>query len=201
MDSQIKPSETYNIRSSTEMVEDCIRGSIKIKTFCLLKSDDKSDYSQFGKISVDFLVAHDKINLNKIILGIPFMHQTNTRLHFHNNRCAMKCILSTKFGRKNVNLQLNDHRKTQLINNTDITTSDRECHFQINKIITKARPLSLHNLVSPISGLPTHLYQAHLYRAHLYQTLFLPSSKYGRTHSGRQSNRMRKKKEREEEKC
>ena len=48
-----------------------------------------------------------------------------------------------------------------------------------------ARPLSLHNLVSPISGLPTHLYQAHLYRAHLYQTSFLPSSKYGRTHSGK----------------
>ena len=49
----------------------------------------------------------------------------------------------------------------------------------------RARPLSLHNLVSPISGLPTHLYQAHLYRAHLYQTSFLPSSKYGRTHSGK----------------
>ena len=95
-DNQIKPSETYNIRSSTEMVEDCIRGSIKIKTFCLLKSEDDSDYSQFGKISVDFLVAHDKINLNKIILGIPFMHQTNTRLHFHNNKIAMKCILSIK---------------------------------------------------------------------------------------------------------
>ena len=48
-----------------------------------------------------------------------------------------------------------------------------------------ARPLSLHNLVSPISGLPTHLYQSHLYQTHLYQTSFLPSSKNGRTHSGK----------------
>ena len=60
---------------------------------------------------------------------------------------------------------------------TDLTS---RCPFP-----TTARPLSLHNLVSPISGLPTHLYQAHLYRAHLYQTSFLPSSKYGRTHSGK----------------
>ena len=55
----------------------------------------------------------------------------------------------------------------------------------LNLVPDTARPLSLHNLVSPISGLPTHLYQAHLYRAHLYQTSFLPSSKYGRTHSGK----------------
>jgi ATP-binding cassette subfamily C (CFTR/MRP) protein 1 len=31
------------------------------------------------------------------------------------------------------------------------------------ELLNSARPLSLHNLVSPISGLPTHLYQAHIY--------------------------------------
>ena len=35
------------------------------------------------------------------------------------------------------------------------------CSFSRSKIL--AIPLSLHNLVSPISGLPTHLYQAHIY--------------------------------------
>ena len=35
-ETQIQPSESYNIRSSTEMVENCIRGKIKIKMYCLL---------------------------------------------------------------------------------------------------------------------------------------------------------------------
>ena len=52
-----------------------------------------------------------------------------------------------------------------------------------------AGPLSSQNLVSPISDIPTHLYQSHLYQSHLYQshlyqthlyqTSFLPSSKKG----------------------
>ena len=42
-----------------------------------------------------------------------------------------------------------------------------------------APPHMLHNLVSPITCIPTHLYQSHLYRANLYQSSFLPSSKNG----------------------
>ena len=50
-----------------------------------------------------------------------------------------------------------------------------KCKKSLNH--TRAIPLSLHNLVSPISGLPTHLYQAHIYWAHLYQTSFIPCPK------------------------
>jgi hypothetical protein len=47
-ENQIQPSESYNIRSSTEMVENGIKGKVKIKMFCLLKRDIDSDCGHFG---------------------------------------------------------------------------------------------------------------------------------------------------------
>ena len=135
-ENQIRPSESYNIRSSTEMVENAIKGKVKIKMFCLLKRDIDSNCGQFGRISIEFLVADDKINLQKVILGVPFMNQTSAKMHFHKNNCAIKCTLTTESGRKSVNLQLNDNKKLQLCNNTNIRVDDNECSFNMNKIIT-----------------------------------------------------------------
>ena len=57
------------------MVENCIKGKIKIKMYCLLKKDDDSESGHFGRSNVEFLVADDKINLQKLILGVPFLNQ------------------------------------------------------------------------------------------------------------------------------
>ena len=80
------------------------------------------------------------------------MNQTSAKMHFHNNKCAIKCLLTTEFGRKNVNLQLNDNRRLQLCNNTDINANDNECSFNLNKIITNISLLtipSIENLKMP----------------------------------------------------
>jgi hypothetical protein len=134
-ETQIQPSESYNIRSSTEMVENCIKGKVKIKMYCLLKKDNDSDCGQFGSTNVEFLVADDKINLQKVILGVPFMNQTLAKLHFHKNSCSIKCTLTTESCRKSV--KLNDNKKIQLCSNTIIRVSDNECSFNMNKIITE----------------------------------------------------------------
>ena len=134
-ENQIQPSESYNIRSSTETVENAIIGKVKIKMFCLIKTGNDSNCGEFGRIQIEFLVADEKINLEKVILGIPFMSQTDARLHFHKNNCAIRCTLSTKFGRKSVNLQLYDNKKLHLCNNANIEVGDEECSFKLNKLI------------------------------------------------------------------
>ena len=71
------------------MVENCIKGKIKIKMYCLLKKDDDSESRHFGRSNVEFLVADDKINLQKLILGVPFLNQIMAKLHFHGNSCSI----------------------------------------------------------------------------------------------------------------
>ena len=49
--------------------------------------------SNFGKKSIKFLVADDEIGLQKIILGLPFLNQTYTKMHFHPQKSTVKSLL------------------------------------------------------------------------------------------------------------
>ena len=58
----------YNLRSSSELVTDCILGRIQLKMFVILKSDSKSQELHFGQTKVNLLVASDNVKLTKLIL-------------------------------------------------------------------------------------------------------------------------------------
>ena len=78
-------TEKYNLRSSSELVTDCILGRIQLKMFVILKSDSKSQELHFGQTKVNLFVASDEVKLTKLILGIPYMHSTYTKIHFLQN--------------------------------------------------------------------------------------------------------------------
>ena len=136
---QIQPSESFNIRSSTETVENCIKGKIKLKLYCLLKMEEYSNCGQFGKSTVEFLVADDKIHLQKIILGIPYLNQINAKMHFNKNICSIKCTVPTETGKRSVKLQLNTSNRIQLCNAVSIELSDNKSTFSINNSLIKIK--------------------------------------------------------------
>ena len=134
---EIQPCESYNIRSSTEVVQNCICGKVKIKLFCLLDECNGS-CSEFGKATVEFLIADDKVHLQKIILGVPFLYQINAKLHFHkHNKCVIKCSIPTKNGTKNVKLQLRKSQEFQLENEEPLKILDQKGTFRVNQLILK----------------------------------------------------------------
>ena len=116
--------------------------------YCFLKSRNDSNHGEFCRAQVEFLVADQKINLEKVILGVTFMHQTDAKLHFHRDNCDIRCTLSTRAGRKGVNLQLNDNRRLHLCNNKDIKVSDKECSFRLNKLVTCVSKFELQKIVN-----------------------------------------------------
>ena len=92
-------TEKFNLRSSSELVEDCILGKIKLKMFVLLKSNQNSQQLEFAYTKLTLLVASNEIKLNKLILGIPYLQATNTRMHFLKSKIKAKSILTTKSGK------------------------------------------------------------------------------------------------------
>ena len=69
-------------------------------------------------------MADDKIGLQKIILGLPFLNQTCTKMHFHTQKTTVRSILDTNQGQKYVNLQLKDDRPLYFCNENKIDTQD-----------------------------------------------------------------------------
>ena len=69
---KINRSQRYNIKSSTETVQDCILGEIEIKLDLLIQNDINK-ISNFCRTKETFLVAAKSIKLEKIILGTPWL--------------------------------------------------------------------------------------------------------------------------------
>jgi hypothetical protein len=116
-DSQIQKSDNYNIQSSTEIVTDAIIGKIKIKIFCLIRTHDQKDEGEFGMVTQQFLVAHKKIKLTKLILGIDFMHHNAIKLNFGRKKCDIRATIKTQTGRRQVYLELNNENSQLFLDN------------------------------------------------------------------------------------
>ena len=66
--------------------------------------------SNFGRVSTKFLVADDAIGLQKVILGLPFLNQTQAKMYFHPQKSTVKTLLDTSQGQRYVNLQLKNNK-------------------------------------------------------------------------------------------
>ena len=55
-ESDIQRTEKYNLRSSSELVTDCILGRIQLKMFVISKTDSQSQELHFGHTKVNLLV-------------------------------------------------------------------------------------------------------------------------------------------------
>ena len=129
----IQRCEEYNIRSSSELVKNCIRGKVNLDMFCLMQK--VNDYSEFGKTRVQFLVANNNINLGRLILGVPYLDKNKVKLHFGNGNCSIKCILRTEQGIQKVNLQTRSKNKIQISNMNYISENDQIADFELNRIL------------------------------------------------------------------
>ena len=105
--STIQPSKHFSISSSTNLVEDCILGQIKLKMFFMRNNNN----NELVKGTVNFLIASEKISLDKIILGFPFLNDHQVNLSFpggFSGNPRVSGIFSTEQGHKRVNLKVND---------------------------------------------------------------------------------------------
>ena len=108
---QILHTEKFNLRSSSELVSDCILGKIKLRIFVLLKSSNNLQTLDFGYTNLTLLVASKEIKLNKLILGIPYLKATSTKLHFSKSNVTAKSILTTKTGKLATSVLLHNNRE------------------------------------------------------------------------------------------
>ena len=75
---KIRKCESFNIKSSTETVENAIEGKVQLDLLFLLQS--KGSHSNFGKTTVQFLVAGEKVTLViRLILGVPFLYDNQVK--------------------------------------------------------------------------------------------------------------------------
>ena len=77
----LKNCGQYNIRSSTDTVENCIIGTIELGMHILL-ADGNVNFSNFVKVKCKFLVASENVHLDRILLGIPFLKDHNIKCIF-----------------------------------------------------------------------------------------------------------------------
>ena len=115
------------------MVEDCILGKIQLKMFILLKSDQNSQQLHFGYTKINLLVASNEVKLNKLILGVPYMHSTNTKMHFLKDTIKAKSILTTKRGKIACPVLLHNQKGVVLEALNEIKKGDISAEFSINK--------------------------------------------------------------------
>ena len=117
-------TEKLNLRSSSELVTDCILGKIKLKMYVLLQSSQNSQNLEFGYTNLTLLVASKEIKLNKIILGIPHLKATSTKMHFMKSKVKAKSILTTKNGKLASSVLLHNNKEIILKSLTEIKSGD-----------------------------------------------------------------------------
>ena len=126
----------YNIRSSTDTVENCIIGTIEVNMHILL-TDRNVKFSNFAKEKCKFLVASENVNLDRILLGIPFLKDHNIKMHFHKNHCKILGTFRTEQGFEKVRLH-NNFAETDTILGVNLTTLQKGynlANFEVNKVI------------------------------------------------------------------
>merc|ERR1712030_74304 len=137
-----KTGATLNIESSTGLVKDAILRVITIKLFIMKRKLNTENSREFGSTKVTFLVAAPEVNLNRIILGVPWLRAARTKIMLaedkvrarlvHSNSTESECSLQLKMDK---NLQLESEK------NIDETTNYARFHmnafFMSNKISFK----------------------------------------------------------------
>ena len=87
----------YNIRSSTDTVQNCILGSIDLNMHRLM-SDVNVNFANFAKSKCKFLVAAESVILDRIWLGIPFLKDHSIKMHFNKSNCKIMGSFQTEKG-------------------------------------------------------------------------------------------------------
>ena len=111
-----KTGASLNIESTTGLVKDAILGTITINIYIMLRRSTENARN-FGRTKVTFLVASPEVNLNRIILGTPWMRSSHTiidlakdqvKARLHCNSTERECKLQLKIG---TNLQLESEQE------------------------------------------------------------------------------------------
>ena len=112
-----KTGATLNIESTTGLVKNAILGTITIQIYIMLRRRNTENSREFGRTKVTFLVASPEVNLNRIILGVPWLRAARTKIELakdqvrarllHSNSTESECSLQLKIGK---NLQLESEK-------------------------------------------------------------------------------------------
>ena len=134
---RIQSCGKYNIKSSTDTVINCIKGTINVNMQLLLKNDENVKIFNFRKSTVKFLVADESVTLDRLLLGIPFLKEHCVKMHLNKNNCKMLGNFKTEQGYNKVRLYttIGDRNIIQGVNLTEIKQGYSLVDFQINKVI------------------------------------------------------------------
>ena len=127
---KIQKCESFNIKSSTETVENAIEGKVQLDLLFLLQS--KGSHSNFGKATVQFLVAGEKVTMGRLILGVPFMDDNQVKMNFGHQGCSIKAFLQTENDYEMVKLQTLGQKTLQVSNIDRIQPGDKVANFELN---------------------------------------------------------------------
>ena len=133
---KITSCQRYNIKSSTDLVEDCILGEISISVN-LLMQQDQNQVGNVCKSKVTFLVGNQDVQLDRIILGIPFLNKHNIRLHFNATNCKVTGSFKNEQGFTKIQLQSNfgGENFIQCTNLTEIQPGHNIATFESSRIL------------------------------------------------------------------
>ena len=84
----------YNIRSSTDTIQNCILGSIDFNMHILMSDVNVNS----AKSKCKFLVAAESMILDRIWLGIPFLKDHSIKMHFNKSNCKIMGSFQTEKG-------------------------------------------------------------------------------------------------------
>ena len=130
---KIQKCESFNIKSSTEIVENAIEGKVQLNLLFVLQS--KGSHLNFGKTKVQFLVAGEKVKLGRLILGMPFLDDNHVKMNFGHQGCSIKAFLQTENDYEMVKLQMLGQKTLQVSNVDCIQPGDKVAHFELNRLV------------------------------------------------------------------
>merc|ERR1712055_1244558 len=127
------------------LVKDAILGVITIKLFIMKRKISTENSREFGSTKVTFLVAAPEVNLNRIILGVPWMRAARTEILLaedkvkarlvHSNSTESVCSLQLKMD-KNLQLESEKH----IDGSTNYTRFHMNAFFMSNSLSFKVHP-------------------------------------------------------------
>merc|ERR1712082_373016 len=125
-----KTGATLNIESTTGLVKDAILGTITIQIYILLRRKYTENARNFGRTKVTFLVASPEVNLNRIILGTPWLRSARTKIELAKDQ--VKARLHCNSTERECNLQLKLGKNLQLESDKEINETTNYVKFHMN---------------------------------------------------------------------
>ena len=125
----LQPCGSFTLNGSTGQVTDCFLGIIKITLYLQSKRDGK-----FYSHKVLFYVSCPDLNLSQIILGQPYLDETQTKIYYENKCISVRSTLYDEHIKesKKVQLQLfSSLSGAELINEEEISKGQRSAVFSL----------------------------------------------------------------------